>query len=214
MRARLSTTTLAAGCAAALGAGLAAPAMAATGGEAGNEGRTAGFARLGQLNSAGVKGAVRLTLRGTTVDVRVYASGLLRNAPHAMHFHTGGAGQCPTMAADANADGILSTTEGHAAYGMVATSLTLSGDTTPASALAVDRFATTPYGYLTYHRRLTVDAATAKKIRAGNAVLVIHGIDPNNSGTYDGDARSDLDPTLPAEATAPAACGVIRAHTH
>ncbi|GAA3291104.1 hypothetical protein Dvina_33520 [Dactylosporangium vinaceum] len=142
----------------------------------------------------------------------MFASGLLRNAPHAMHFHTGGAGRCPTMAADTNGDGIVSTTEGHTAYGMIAASLTVTGDTSPASGLAVDRFATTPHGYLTYHRTVMVDDMTAAAIRAGNAVLVIHGIDPNGTGTYDGSAPSDLDPKLPLEATSPAACGVINAH--
>jgi hypothetical protein len=173
---------------------------------------TAGFAHLAQLNGSGVKGTARLTVHDNWVEVTVFASGLLRNAPHAMHFHAGGAGRCPTMAADANGDGIVSTTEGHHAYGMIITSLTVSGDTSPASGLAVDRFAATPYGYLTYHRRMMVDGMTAGSIRAGNAVLVIHGIDPNGSGTYDGTAPSDLDPKLPLEATSPATCGVINTH--
>lgn len=202
-----------AGCVGALLTGLASPAVAATAAEPAHHTRTTGFTRLGELNGTGVRGAMRLSLSGRTVDVRVYAQGLLRNAPHAMHFHTGGAGRCPTMAADTNHDRIISTTEGHHAYGNVATSLTLSGDTSPDSALAIDRFATTPYGYLTYHRQLTVDATTAKMIRDGNAVLVVHGIDRDRSGAYDGTAPSDLDPSLPLEATSPAACGVIRSHT-
>ncbi len=58
-------------------------------------GHTAGFGRLGELNGTGAKGAVRLHVRGSQVDVTGYASGLLRRAPHAMHFHAGGAGTCP-----------------------------------------------------------------------------------------------------------------------
>jgi hypothetical protein len=42
-------------------------------------------------------------------------------------------------------------------------------------------------------------------------VLVLHGVDKDGSGTYDGDVMSDLDPSLPMEATAPAACGVLSA---
>jgi hypothetical protein len=40
-------------------------------------------------------------------------------------------------------------------------------------------------------------------------VLVVHGVDSNRSGAYDGSLKSDLDPSLPMEATAPAACGTI-----
>ena len=40
--------------------------------------------------------------------------------------------------------------------------------------------------------------------------MVIHGIDYNHNGKYDFSAgKSDLDPSLPAEATDPAACGVL-----
>ena len=38
----------------------------------------------------------------------------------------------------------------------------------------------------------------------------IHGVDYDNSGAYDGERMSELDPALPAEATDPAACGVLR----
>ena len=49
----------------------------------------------------------------------------------------------------------------------------------------------------------------ARAIAAGEAVIVIHGVDENHDGTYDGSAVSDLDPILPAGATDPALCGVI-----
>ncbi|MDR7301891.1 hypothetical protein [Haloactinomyces albus] len=38
-------------------------------------------------------------------------------------------------------------------------------------------------------------------------MVVLHGIDPNDSSAYDGEAKSSLAPSLPLEATAPAACG-------
>jgi hypothetical protein len=45
-------------------------------------------------------------------------------------------------------------------------------------------------------------------------VVVIHGVDYNGNGTYDFDSAgaSELDPMLPAEATDPATCGVLKAH--
>ena len=49
----------------------------------------------------------------------------------------------------------------------------------------------------------------ADAIVAGKSVVVIHGVDHDGDGTYGGEAKSDLDPSLPAEATDPALCGVL-----
>jgi len=39
----------------------------------------------------------------------------------------------------------------------------------------------------------------------------VHGVDYNGNGKYDfSQGKSDLDPSLPAEATDPALCGVLR----
>lgn len=47
-------------------------------------------------------------------------------------------------------------------------------------------------------------------LKKGTAVLVVHGIDYNNNGKYDGVlGASELDPSLPAEATDPALCGAF-----
>ncbi|HZB67426.1 MAG TPA: hypothetical protein VE503_08405, partial [Ornithinibacter sp.] len=52
----------------------------------------------------------------------------------------------------------------------------------------------------------------ADSIREGEGVLVIHGVDYNDNGVYDFDSAgaSELDPNLPAEATDPAVCGVLK----
>jgi hypothetical protein len=60
--------------------------------------------------------------------------------PHAQHIHIGAQGVCPTPDADQNGDGAVNVEEGHPFYGMIATSLTTDGDTSPDSGLAVDRF--------------------------------------------------------------------------
>ena len=49
----------------------------------------------------------------------------------------------------------------------------------------------------------------AEDIASGESAVVIHGVDHDGSGTYDGDVMSDLDPSLPTEATDPALCGVL-----
>ncbi|MEU8964204.1 hypothetical protein AB0C89_21215 [Streptomyces sp. NPDC048491] len=160
-------------------------------------------------------GRAHVTLRGNQAIVDVTVSGLLRGVPHAMHFHVNGQGACPTASAATQLNGhtALSTTDGHPAYGMIGTSLTTSGDTSPASALAVARFPVG--GSFHYQRTITVTDDVARNIKAGKAVLVVHGIDYNGSGKFTNVlGASDLDPKLPQTATAPALCGVLAAPMH
>lgn len=149
-------------------------------------------------------------LRDHTVTVDLTYSGLLRDAPHAMHIHDMGEGECPE-AHDAgihNGHRAMSTADGLEDYGQIGASLTTSGDTSPASALAVDRFPTS--GTYHYHRQFTVSDEVADSIHHRNAVIVVHGIDYNNNGTYDNIlGPSELNPSLPQEATAPALCGAL-----
>jgi hypothetical protein len=173
-------------------------------------------AHLDQLNNSGVKGfgVVDLKVSKNRISVGVWARGLLADMPHAMHIHFARTArhECPTVRDDVNRDHRLSTAEGQPAYGPIRVSLTTRGDTSPGSALAVDRFNTAPHGKLVYKRyNIKVDARTARAIRAGQAVLVIHGLDYNQNGKYDfaGAGKSELNPAVPAEATDPAACGVL-----
>lgn len=200
----------------ALGLALASPAVAsAHGGDHGagpgdEGGTTVATVQLRQLNDSGARGHGALVLRGNQVDIAFRVRGVLAGAPHAQHIHIGAQGRCPSQSADTSGDGIVNTTEGHPFYGHIGTSLTTSGDTSPASGLAVDRFPTPDGSSYDYRRSITVTADVASDIRNGKAVLVVHGIDPNRSGAYDGSAPSDLDPSLPLEATSPAACGSFR----
>ncbi|CCG02637.1 hypothetical protein [Blastococcus saxobsidens] len=168
-------------------------------------------AELGALNDSGATGMGMVTFQGDQATVTVEASGLLAGAPHAQHFHIGAEGVCPPASADENGDGIISTVEGQPFYGSIGTSLTTTGDTSADSALAVERFPTAEGGSFTYERTFTVDPSVVDSFEAGTAVLVVHGIDPDNSGAYDGEAMSELNPELPLEATAPAACGAFTA---
>lgn len=168
-------------------------------------------ADLGSLNDSGVTGTAMVTIDGDQATVTINANGLLAGSPHAQHIHIGGEGTCPTPAADADGNGIVSTPEALPNYGPIQVSLTTEGDTSPDSALAVDRFPTAPGGTESYNRTFTVGTDVAQKLDGGVGVIVVHGIDANDSGTYDGDAKSTLDPSLPLEATAPAACGVLEA---
>ena len=70
--------------------------------------------------------------------------------------------------------------------------------------------ATTTTGTIAYKRTVTVPPGIAAAIRAGNAVIVVHGIDYNHNGIYDDVLdKSELNASLPGEATAPALCGPL-----
>jgi len=187
-------------------------------------------ATLTELNGSGASGSATAVVKNQKIEsISVHADGLTPDAPHAQHIHYGddARNECPTLFLDdANDDGVLNTVEGVPAYGPIVVSLTTTGDTTPTSALAVDRFPVSDDGSFSYFRTnieftdvagtgYTGGGGTAKQIadsiREGEGVVVIHGIDYNGNGTYDFDGRgaSELDPSLPAEATDPAACGIL-----
>jgi hypothetical protein len=170
--------------------------------------------RLNTLNNSGVTGYGAITVEGRKLHVRYDARKLAPGLPHAAHIHYGEEArhECPTVRDDANHDFRLNVAEGLPEYGPIAKSLTTRGDTSPKSALAVDRFPTAPKGMVHYKRLITADKAVARAVRRGEGVLVVHGVDYNHNGKYDfaGAGASELDPKLPAEATDPAVCGVLR----
>ena len=197
--------------AAALSGGLTAGSASASYGH-GTEVR----ANLHSLNDSGVRGYASVRSHHRDLDVKVHAHGLAENLPHAQHIHYGAQArhECPTFHADDNGDFRLNVAEGVPDYGPIAVSLTKRGDTSPASGLAVDRFPTAPRGHIHYDRQTRTERAVARAIRRGEGVVVIHGIDYNDNGKYDfGSAgASELNAALPAEATDPAACGVLERH--
>jgi hypothetical protein len=173
-------------------------------------------AHLSPIEGSGVHGSghaeVEFNHEGQIDEFELRANGLLAGAPHAAHIHFGEQArhECPTLADDTNGDGHLTTTEGLPGYGPIVLSLTTMGDTSPASALAVDRFSAG--GSFDYERNglFPTDDGVAEAIAAGKGVVVIHGVDYNDNGMYDFDAGvSELDASLPTEATDPAMCGVL-----
>jgi hypothetical protein len=143
------------------------------------------------------------------VHVRDSAPGLV----HAQHIHGVGMHACPSIGRDVNRDGLIDTSEGALDYGGIVTSLTKSGDATPASGLAVDRFPVADsHGEYSYGRLLRIGTDIPADVAAhlDRYHIVVHGIDTNHNGAYDfSRGPSDLDPALPQEATVPAACGLI-----
>jgi serine/threonine protein kinase len=162
------------------------------------------------LNRVHGSGTTELRLDGDRATITLDAQGLLNGSSHLMHIHAGGLGSCPPASA-AHVHGghlTISTTDGIPWYGPPEASLTTSGDTSAASYLVFSRFPRS--GTISYHRTITVSSSLARKIRANKAVVVIHGIDYDGRGIYDNVlSHSELEPTVPAEATAPALCGAL-----
>ena len=175
-------------------------------------------ASLSQANDSGASADAELWLDGNELTVSIQGQGFFDGFPHAMHLHgePGGDNVCGPLnsdedgfdAKDADGDGIISVVEGADDYGPVSVSLTTEGDTSPDSALAVDRFPDSDT--LDYERTFEVSDEVAENLSSLH--IVVHGLDLDDSGEIGTvDIPSSLDEELPIEATAPAACGQITA---
>ncbi len=196
-----------------IGAAVALPFVGVSAAMAASGNATANL-RPVALNDVKGSGTAMASVDGTTLSVTMSASGLVKNMPHAAHIHFGAdaRNECPVASDDAKGDGRLNTTDGGPAYGPIVVSLTKTGDTSAKSGLAVTRFDTASGGTISYQRgSIKVSSTVANAITDGKAVVVVHGVDYNNNGKYDGSTKSDLDPSLPTEATDPALCGVLNA---
>jgi len=116
------------------------------------------------------------------------------------------------IASQTLADGtpVMSVIDSAPFYGGVAVSLTTEVDTSPDSALAVDRFPTS--GTIDDSRTIELPQEVADNL--GSLHLVVHATDLNGDGEIgpvedeDGnEIPSSVNEDLPIEATAPAACG-------
>jgi hypothetical protein len=169
------------------------------------------MADLNPLNHSHAHGHAVLQKDGRMLDTKIVTTDTAPGLPHAQHIHgmAQAISECPTLAADTNDDGLINTAEGLPSYGPIQVSLTTRGDTSPSSALAVNRFPTAnSNGLLRYDRDLSVSRKVARNL--GKFAIVQHGVDLNHNGRYDFSAGpSELDPSLPQEATIPANCGVI-----
>lgn len=166
------------------------------------------------LNHVTGSGNATVTLRGDSATITLDTNGLLNGSPHLAHIHGLGLGTCPTAANGRIHHGHLSISTGDAIrlYGSTLVSFTDWGSTSGAvpNNINMDRYPAS--GDIRYKRTMTVPRLVVDLIRDGDAVIVVHGIDYNHNHLYDFGALgvSDLDKTLPGEATAPALCGTLR----
>ena len=169
-------------------------------------------ADLNPLNRSGAEGTALIKKDGRQLTTKIYSTDMAPKLPHAQHIHgfRQAVSECPTLARHSGRDNLITTVEGQPAYGPIQVSFTTRGDTSPASGLAVSRFpVANSVGFLRYERTFSVPSSVASNL--GKKAIVQHGVDLNHNGRYDfrSAGRSELDPSLPQEATIPANCGVI-----
>lgn len=168
--------------------------------------------KLGEMNGSGASGTIMISVTGDQATVSEKVSGLAETFngdpyPHVQHIHVGGEGTCPAGSADKNDDGIVDTVEGQPAYGMIATTLSTSGDTSPEA--GTDLKVAGMGGSYTYERTFTLNADTMAGLKDGKASVVVHGLDPSTLSKNAQEAKSNLVPELPLAATSPALCGTL-----
>ena len=169
---------------------------------------------LGQLNGSAGSGSITVDVKGNQAHVVLKVSGMPATFmdapyPHVQHIHGGAQGVCPAPSADKDGDKVISTTEGAPSYGGIVTTLSTSGDTSPAAGL--DLKVGGQGAAYTVDRTFELNAETKAALEAGTAVVVVHGLDPATLSAAGQAAKSDLAPTLPLAATSPALCGTLKA---
>ena len=169
---------------------------------------------LGQVNGSAGSGTVTVDVTGNQAHVVLKVSGMPATFmdapyPHVQHIHGGAQGTCPAPSADKDGDQVISTTEGAPSYGGIVTTLSTSGDTSPAAGL--DLKVGGQGAAYTVDRTFELNAETKAALEAGTAVVVVHGLDPATLSAAGQAAKSDLAPTLPLAATSPALCGTLKA---
>ncbi|XTR51014.1 hypothetical protein ACOM2C_11265 [Pseudarthrobacter sp. So.54] len=93
---------------------------------------------LGQVNGSTGAGTITVDVTGNQAHVVLKVSGMPATFmdapyPHVQHIHGGAQGTCPAPTADKDGDKVISTTEGAPFYGGIVTTLSTSGDTSPAA---------------------------------------------------------------------------------
>ncbi|MGH9073540.1 MAG: hypothetical protein ACRDZQ_05405 [Acidimicrobiales bacterium] len=198
----------------ALGMALAYPGIAFAQGSSGSTTYQANLQPVPLNTPAGAaSGSLTLVLNGNQAQITEHVTGLGATFmgapfPHVQHIHGNAMGTCPTASADTNHDGVINShTEAINDYGPIVTTLSVSGDTSPAAGTNVK---IAPSGAsFSYSRTITLDQSTLTNLQDGKAVVVVHGLNPSNAPAASLKEKSLLVPSLPLAATAPALCGVL-----
>lgn len=169
-------------------------------------------------NYSNVRGRAFLHYNSDTHELNVFVSahGLSPNLPHLVHIHGDIQAQNECPGPDARArrvdDGLIDTVEGLPDYGPIQVTFSTSGgtgDMTSKDALDLSRAPVSDNeGNLYYARSFPVSEQVGANL--DHLHVVIHGLDLNENGAYDGPAGS-LGPDVPLEAELPVSCGPLEA---
>lgn len=159
-------------------------------------------------------GFAKIKARGDDIKVLVRTGAVSPELPHAMHIHGHEANdeiaRCPGPN-DRDAlvdDGLIETAEGQEDYGAIQVSFTETGDTSPDSALALERFPLANENGAFKYKRVIKDVPKDVANRLEEKHIVVHGHDLDGDGEYDSEPKSaGLGVSLEAEL--PVACGAI-----
>jgi hypothetical protein len=162
-------------------------------------------------SGSNVKGRATLVEVDGELKVQVVARGLSPKLPHLMHIHgeLEAKNECPgpEFRKGGVDDGLIETADGLPAYGPIQVTFSTKGDTSPGSALALDRApVASKGGTLTYHRVL-MDVPDDVLDELDDLHIVIHGEDLDDDGMYDAGPITALG--APLEAELPVACGEL-----
>lgn len=179
-------------------------------------------AKLVEQNRSGARGTASLTATDDGgLKVVISSQGLAPGLPHAQHIHgTVGRGHfmCATPKNDTDGDGILTNEEASGEYGTIFFPLTTRGGAAPQDGLDNDRMPVADStGRLDYERTFSAEMVPDDLLENLSSLHVVqHGIDVNNTRTYDLAALgvSTFAENLgvagvPEESTNPASCGVV-----
>jgi hypothetical protein len=169
-------------------------------------------AELQPMNKTHGSGNVTIALQGSKAIINETVQGLAktyrgRPYPHLQQLHVGGRGKCPAPRADANSDGVVSDAEGTSSYGRAGATLSTRGDTGPEARANLNTAPTG--GQFTYSRSINLTPKVVAALKAGDAVIVVDGLDLTTVSSKVKTERSTTAPDLPLAATAPALCGAV-----
>lgn len=164
-------------------------------------------AELEPLNAPDADGRATLLQVGDTLAVRLKADDL-DGGIHVAHIHgfDEAVAECPTLAQDADGNGLVDLLEGLGKYGPV--QVTLSNGLSDT-------------GTRVKYRRTYLQQDDGSSIAAlgdlSNYAIVVHGVDLDGDGLADnadadGDGADDANPQSDNEITMPALCGTIEEH--
>jgi hypothetical protein len=166
------------------------------------------------VTGSSATGEVRFTIRGDSLTILVNASGLPNDIEHWQHFHGFADGRqavCPTVAADANHDGIIDVVETGTSAGT--TMVPFSGDPVSMDVPHGVYPRASAAGALQYKETVSLSALQAafskafpgQELDLDRRVVFIHGIAATNTLKA---SVASLGP-IPAHVTLPIACGKV-----